>query len=396
MDLGNGRHLTYCLNIHAGEHGSDQLRAIREHATAVRDIVAPKKPFGLGLRLGRQAADDLEAPGALEAFRQLLDRERLYVLTVNGFPYGRFHRTRIKEQVYEPDWRTYERLEYTRALADLLADMIEPDAARCISTVPVGYRSHLQADADITLAVCHLARTAEYLAMIEKETGRHIVLALEPEPDCLLDDAESTVHFITERLRPEGARYLAKKSECSDQQAFGIIRRHIGVCLDTCHALTLFESPADTLRRLLDADIAVPKIQISASLKCRLGADTRESLRAFADETYLHQTAERTGEGEIIRHADLPEALERGHDGSELRVHTHVPLPFRATGDPTSTADALSPEFFSLARSARVPVMEIETYTFDVLPDNARRANVVESIAEEYRWFLKRWEQASI
>ena len=45
----------------------------------------------------------------------------MYVFTINGFPYGAFHGTPVKAEVYRPDWRDPERLRYTNQLADLLA-----------------------------------------------------------------------------------------------------------------------------------------------------------------------------------------------------------------------------------------------------------------------------------
>ncbi len=46
------QHLTYCLNIHAGETWAENRKAIEEKATAVRDRVSKGQPFGLGLQPG--------------------------------------------------------------------------------------------------------------------------------------------------------------------------------------------------------------------------------------------------------------------------------------------------------------------------------------------------------
>ena len=102
-------HLTYCLNIHAGQTWAENLAAIRQHALRVRDAVPHRGAFGLGLRLSAAAAEELAAPTALADFRTLMADEGLYAFTINGFPYGRFHGTAVKADVYRPDWRTAER-----------------------------------------------------------------------------------------------------------------------------------------------------------------------------------------------------------------------------------------------------------------------------------------------
>ena len=96
-------HLTYCLNIHPGETWAENLTAIRQKALTVRECVAPGRRFGLGLRLSRLAAGELGEPGRLAELKDILAEHDLYAFTINGFPYGRFHGTPIKEDVYAPD-----------------------------------------------------------------------------------------------------------------------------------------------------------------------------------------------------------------------------------------------------------------------------------------------------
>jgi hypothetical protein len=107
MKLNHGLHLAYCTNVHRGETWDETFAALRTHTDAVRRRVAPDEPYGIGLRLGAAAAAELSAkPGERDAFRRWLDETNSYVFTINGFPYGSFHGTRVKEQVYAPDWST--------------------------------------------------------------------------------------------------------------------------------------------------------------------------------------------------------------------------------------------------------------------------------------------------
>src|SRR5207244_1098292 len=97
---------------------------------AVRDRVSqpstpnPQPPFGLGLRVAKQAALDLFLPGPREEAKAFFAENNVYAFTINGFPYGEFHKGRVKEQVYWPDWQTVDRRDYTKLLANILADFL--------------------------------------------------------------------------------------------------------------------------------------------------------------------------------------------------------------------------------------------------------------------------------
>src|SRR5581483_695 len=109
---------------------------IASKVAAVKARVSPAAPFGVGLRLSAAAAEELAAPTALADFRRLLDAHGLYVFTLNGFPYGAFSGTRVKERVYLPDWREPARAAYTRQLADILAALLPDGVDGSVSTVP--------------------------------------------------------------------------------------------------------------------------------------------------------------------------------------------------------------------------------------------------------------------
>ena len=89
-----------------------------------RRRIAAGRSYAIGLRLGARAAEELAQPAALAAFRHWLDTHDCYVFTINGFPYGSFHGTRVKEQVYAPDWSTPERVAYTCQLFELLVQLL--------------------------------------------------------------------------------------------------------------------------------------------------------------------------------------------------------------------------------------------------------------------------------
>jgi hypothetical protein len=390
VDAGQRFHLTYCLNVHPGEAWSDQRTAIERWATEVKSRVAPDRPFGLGLRLGRRAADDLSDPRRRQEIRRWMEDLGCYAFTVNAFPYGAFHGRVVKEAVYAPDWRVPERLDYTIRVAEILADLLPDGVAGSVSTVPGSYRAWIERDGGEKEMVRHLAEAAWALETIERKTGRTIALALEPEPDCLLETTSDCVRFWTETLMPVGRVFLRERTG-STESAESCLRSRIGVCVDTCHFAIQFESPETALVSLAAAGIAVPKVQLSAALRGAVTADTVRRLGGFVDEVYLHQTRIRRGDGRVERWPDLtPDRLAslRPDPGSEIRSHFHVPLHFGSEGDLGSTVDDLTPGLFRAAAQAGCRHLEIETYTYDVLPETLRAKAVAESIVREYRTVL--------
>ncbi len=381
-------HLTYCLNIHPGESWEENFEAIRTHALAVRELVAPGRRFGLGLRLSARSADELNHPHRLAELRSFLDANDLYVFTINGFPYGTFHDAAVKADVYRPDWRTTERRDYTLALADILSALLPEGVTGSISTVPGSYRAWIENDADIEQIALRLAEVATYLARLYQTTGREVVLALEPEPDCLLESAEEAAEFLIDPARRVGREFLRLNFGMDEDTANALLYHHLGVCLDAAHEAVAFRSTADAIMGLRSMGVRLAKMQLSAALVCDT-PDADTVLRPFVDETYLHQVKALTRADRMRSYPDLPAALDAPpSDDAEYRVHFHVPLHWEGDATLGSTRCELLGDAAELLRAGECSHLEIETYTFDVLPESMRPASVVESIAREYRWVL--------
>ena len=124
MKLAHGLHLAYCTNIHRGESWEETFHSLKHDTMAVKQQVAPDEPYAIGLRLGAAAAKQLSQGSHLRDFRHWMDQNNCYVFTINGFPYGTFHGTRVKEDVYRPDWTSQKRLDYTNLLFDLLVEIL--------------------------------------------------------------------------------------------------------------------------------------------------------------------------------------------------------------------------------------------------------------------------------
>ncbi len=384
-------HLTYCLNVHPGESWAENFAAIRNDARRVRDAVADGQAFGLGLRLSAQAADQLADRAAMAELQNFLAAENMYVFTVNGFPYGQFHDTAVKTNVYAPDWREASRRDYTIAIANVLAQLLPAGVTGSISTVPCSYKPWINTDADVRAMVEMLCDVVARLTELQRDTGREIVVALEPEPDCYIEKTDEVIAFFTGPLADIGRSYLADKLTVTEAEAGELIARHLGVCFDTSHLAVEFEDLTAALGLLAAAGVRVAKVHISAALQTSATAAARRQLAEFCDPVYLHQVKARSAAGQVTSYDDLPAAL--GDDAAtaaddEWRVHFHVPLFFECLGELHSTSDQLVGDFAAALRAGATEHLEIETYTFGVLPDALRVADLADGIAREYVWVL--------
>lgn len=385
-------HLTYCLNIHPGESWGENLISLRDKTVAVKRRVGPDAWFGAGLRIAHQAANELSA--SADARAEALDfftANQIYPFSINGFPYGRFHAGPVKEKVYAPDWRTPERLHYTMQLADLLAGWLPEEVDGSISTVPCSFKPWITSDADLQAIADNLAAAVAYLVALRDDTGREIHIGLEPEPDCYLETTAETITFFKEVLFTASVAEVARLLKCYRSDAEAMVRRHLGVCFDTCHVALQYEDLTESLRAYQFEGIRISKVQLSAALRANSNAESWAALESYVEPVYLHQVKGRASSGARFSWYDLPTALEElpgFPDVEEMRVHFHVPLFFTGAGPLQSTVDSLTPDFFHELRSGICPHLEIETYTFDVLPMDVHPGDVVKSIAREYAWVM--------
>ncbi|PKU25907.1 metabolite traffic protein EboE [Telmatospirillum siberiense] len=393
--------LTYCTNIHPGETWPDIDTALRTYLPRVKSLVAVKQPFGVGLRMSATALPALlDDEATLTAFRGFLRDNGLYVFTINGFPYGNFHGSRVKESVYHPDWRHPARLAYTDGLARLLAALLagEPEEIEgSISTVPGGFAPDIRSDGDRAEIAAAILRHAATLVELHRRCGRVITLAIEPEPCCLLDTAASTIAFFRDHLfSPASIRDFGGVTGLSKAAAEEGLRRHIGICLDACHMAVEFDEPIAAVASFTGAGIRIAKLQASAGLRLpEATPEARAALAAFADDIYLHQVVTRDRAGRMRRFIDLDQALAApSRDDEEWRVHFHVPVfaedmlaGHRGTFTTTSAELAAL-----LQRQRQQPFtrhVEIETYTWDVVPATLRGSDIVHDIAREITWVLR-------
>lgn len=384
MDFHNA-HLSYCTNIHPAETWEETAAMLDRHVLAVRDelrhrnVLAPDAPFAIGLRLSAIAAKGLLSGDHLPRFRYWLENTQTYVFTINGFPYGSFHGTRVKEQVFQPDWSTPARLDYTKDLFQILAAIAKPHTGASVSTLP---GSHKTFAADESPIRKNLITLAHFLDDLSAQTGHDFHLGLEPEPLGHFENTAETLAFF-DRLTNETPNPTA-------------LLHRIGVNYDACHFALEYDAPHPSLDSLTNAGLRLSKIHLSSALAFNpANPEALAAIRAFDEPTYFHQVLLQSQNGTIQRFLDLPEFLHAADSGNidpslhqEARVHFHIPLdaepapPLRSTRD--HAAQVLS---WRKQNPDACHHFEIETYTWGVLPNHLRRP-VEQQIAGEYQWVL--------
>jgi hypothetical protein len=202
MDLGNGLgHLTYSTLVHPGDDWAQMWDSLITYVPKVKARIAHNQRFGVSLRLSNESAKTLVSNNAeREKLKKFLGDNNMYLYTVNAFPYGPFKGTRVKEEVYEPDWRSEERTRYTMNVANILADVSPDDISPSIQSAPLGFKPRVTGPDVVESFTDHVLRVCAHMVELEAKTGRVVTLALEPEPYCFLETTDETVEYFTKHI----------------------------------------------------------------------------------------------------------------------------------------------------------------------------------------------------
>lgn len=373
--------VAYCTNVHPGVDLESVLQNLSTRSARVACRFDGK--VGAGAWFSDQAAQELLSSGRLQDLISLCQNSRLSIETLNGFPFGNFHQEVVKHEVYQPDWAKRERLDYTLRLSKIAAALCRPGDSFGISTLPLGWRGSRRnlrnpSDLDLTHCAHQLAQVAFQLWEQKQDLGVELHLDLEPEPGCWLETSEDTVHFFQEFLLSEGLTHLTRVFGLKKSDAETLLRAHLQICYDTCHAAVAFEEPRAVLRNYEREGLKIGKVQMSSALVVADAhqKEVRSALAAFAQDRYLHQVIGRLeGHGDVF-FQDLPEALEAWENGTadqEFRIHCHVPIHLSEVRVDERTRFATTqPHLIELIQLHRLkPITttwEVETYTWGVLP----------------------------
>ncbi len=331
------RQIAYCTNVHAGPDWATAVSNLQQYTVPIRESLVrggawqSEEPMGVGLWLAEPAAAAAVSAaavsgGAVTELKVWLASQKLIPFTMNGFPQGNFHQAIVKHRVYQPTWWEDERRIYTDLLITILDQLLPEGVPGSISTLPIAWGFPKPTRDQLQRAANNLCMIADRLDRLFQETGRAIVLAIEPEPGCYLTDNSTMRTFFREHLFQDDSQ--------SEKR-----RRHLTVCHDICHAAVMWEDQAVELSKHREEGLRIGKVQVSSAIDINwesIAADgkraTFDQLKNFAEDRYLHQTTVKTDNAPAVLHEDLPELLASISEPNKLagrwRVHFHVPIFF--------------------------------------------------------------------
>jgi sugar phosphate isomerase/epimerase len=370
--------LSYCTNVHPGRTVAEVEEGLDRYTLPIKSRYGSELSAGLWLAAG-VIRELMQTPDGITRFAERFHQRGLSCYTLNAFPYGDFHSARVKENVYLPDWTQPNRLDYTLGCARLLATLLPAGTEGSISTVPLGFKPFEQPLDFADRCADQLIELARGLDRLRNETGRLIRLAIEPEPFCVLETTDETVQFFS-RLRTRAA----------DANALELVQTYLGVCYDICHQAVEFEDVAASIRSLAAAEIRINKVHITCAIELPNPGQHPEGLAALAryvEPRYLHQTFARSADGRIIKQVDLNEPLTSSpaadfREASMWRVHFHVPVDAEQLGPLGTTRGELKRGLAVIPELDYAPHLEVETYTWEVLPGGGS-PNIVEGFTKE-------------
>ncbi|MDP7009162.1 MAG: metabolite traffic protein EboE [Phycisphaerales bacterium] len=354
----------YCTNIHSGNTLDEIVLNLRTYAQAVQQQV------GFPLELGLWLPNDSLEKDTGRRLQDVLHECGLTTRSLNGFPFGNFHQQIVGKSVYQPTWCELDRLDYTNQLATILSELLPTNKSGSISTLPLGWGESWNQD---EVAAKLLLQCIDHLEKIEQETGKLVHLDVEPEPGCRLQTAADLAMFV--------------QTQFGDDDR---VRRYLRVCYDTCHAAVMRENPSDSLAQYAQVGLEIGKVQLSSAIEIDFSklnqgetVHAKDNLRMLHEPRYLHQTTILEDE-QLEFYENLSDALEHTATGS-WRVHFHVPIHQKRFGPlQTSQLDVL--RTIPLLPKSNETVWEVETYTWDVVPETFKDHSIIESISSEIRW----------
>ncbi|MBM4074135.1 MAG: hypothetical protein FJ267_00645 [Planctomycetes bacterium] len=372
--------LSYCTNVHPAMSVAEVDQGLDEFTVPIKKNLG--SDLAAGLWLARPVVDELEeSPDVLRRFSDRLRDRSLVCYTLNAFPYGNFHSQRVKENVYLPDWSDCARFDYSMSCARVLSKLLPENVEGSLSTVPLGFKKAKRYSDPSFIDDCAvwIYKYAHQLRLLHEKTGRMIRLAIEPEPYCAIETTAETLLFF-ERLR----------SLAADAGYLEEVNTHIGLCYDICHQSVEFEDVTESIRKIAAADIRINKIHITCAIEIASPAtnlEARQALARYAEPRYLHQTFAKMADGRIVREVDLTESIalnpsDEFRDASAWRIHFHVPVDAEDLGPLSTTRSDLKRALAVVPELDYAPHLEVETYTWSVMPGK-QMTSIVDGLTRE-------------
>ncbi len=182
---------------------------------------------------------------------------------------------------------------------------------------------------------------------------------------------------------------LAKLAHLPISEANEALRRHLGIVYDICHQAVEYENIGESLQKLVDAGIPIFKLQEAAALHIpQVTQAVVDTLKRYAKTIYLTQTLEKRN-GKLNRFLNVDDAIaafEKDPGPREWRTHIHVPVFLDDLGAFRTTRFAIAEALRFHKAKPLSRHLEVETYTWDMLPESLKSGDIVDYICRELDW----------
>jgi len=159
---------------------------------------------------------------------------------------------------------------------------------------------------------------------------------------------------------------------------------------DIGHQSVGYEDIPASLHKLVAAGVQIVKLQEAASMHMpEVTPQTVAALQAFAQTIYLTQTCQQK-EGTrtwFLNLEDAFAAFQQDPGPREWRTHFHVPVFLADLGGAFGTTRFALEQALAVHKQTPLsPHLEIETYTWDVLPAHLKTGDIVDYVTRELEW----------
>jgi sugar phosphate isomerase/epimerase len=371
--------LGYSTNCYSGDSIKELLDNLRCETAKIISIRGSNKPsLGLSLRIGIEQATELSShPELVEELRDTLDAVGVRVLGANAFPISAPVNGVYKDNIYRPDWRSQQRCDTTIQIAKAICELVPVGQQAVLSTMTGTYRPWFNNIPELKCAEKEsaemLIKCARELEKVSEESGRDLVLALEPEPFTTAETIEETLKYFNDDLAEGGE----------------VVRRRIGINVDLCHYAVMHEDALDAIRRFRASEIRVAGVHVSSALSVPDPVGDIEALRSFDENVYLHQVFARSAENEeLCSWPDLGQFLGLGSDKisefKDARIHFHVPVFAKTIGGLATTSELTWDVVRQSVSEELAELFIVETYTWpQLLESDSQELDLAAGIARE-------------
>ncbi|HFL8794949.1 MAG TPA: metabolite traffic protein EboE [Candidatus Azosocius sp. HAIN] len=384
--------LLYCTNIHFGESFQDVFFILKFYSRKFRNILFSYYIFYVGLRLSNFSIIYLSKFSFLFDFKIWLKCNNFYIQSLNAFPYCNFSNSYIKENVYFPDWGNFKRYVYMRKLIIFFSFFLEKNKFCGISTVPVSYKYFFHKFFYNNLyikSIKYLYNLVILLNNLYINKNILIHLDIEPEPDCVISKTMDYIFFFKNWFINRCFFYIFFNSCFSKEKIYFFIFNYLKICFDICHSAVEFEKVNQSFNSIFLFEFSIGKFQISSSLEIM---KYNFNIFSYLPETpYIHQIHGNNFYGNVITYKDVSlfKIFLYNEKVINYRVHYHIPIFLEFYGNFKSTQQYIIDMFNFLICKNMFFILEIETYTFEILPYYLK-LNILSSLKREYDWVINK------